>query len=169
MGLYDPFRTDSCGFADLTSVHLERALTNFAPVEAKETVLCTITGESPRHLWALGLEYKRRASLALHAYTFDAGDQSGRDHLRAEGQRWAALAEVAQEAAWVEVRDEAGEQAWRSDSIGLREGFVLVATPPDQPSVNEMQIPVPPILQRMMQRMFEGSEPTTPPPKSKPS
>lgn len=154
----------------ITEVEVDRAIMLFEPPAEGEEPLGVIEDPLTRRIWALGLEYQRRAQLAHHAANFDAADKEQRRAMQNDYRRWDALSDLTRELAWLEMRNRIGAKAWEAEGFGLRAGFVLVACKPEQPKAQTFEIPLPAMLAKMlMGRMGSDSEPQNEaPPKKKP-
>ena len=115
----------------VTEEQLERVL--LLDVQPGEEIVGSVMDQPYIHkIWALAHDYDRRSSLAGHAARF--GGPGGREQLIEEAQWLEVIEHLVRELAWVEIR-KLLPHTLALESIGLREGYVVVKAEGRRPPI----------------------------------
>ena len=115
----------------MTEAHVRRAERNLCRPHEGERALGTIHSEGARRAWALANAYEARGMEAALGAKFRADSLEERDALKTEATRCAAVEEIVRDLFWLQVKVDIGGEAWTSaGGIGLRSGWMLVASAP---------------------------------------
>ncbi len=146
--------------ADLALIgprEIERCTQVLGEPQEGETALLIVESQRHRSLWALAHDYDRRARLVAHAAMFDVGDPQERQNLHQQAMWFTGLEEITRNVAWLELREAVPEGKGWGCTVGLRKGWVLVATKDDDgPGVHLGTVALPAAIGAVLGKLLMG-------------
>lgn len=142
--------------AAVTPEQIDRVRCSLCPIDDDDELIMVIDDLEAQRLWALALDYERKAKLAAHAYRYDANSEDEKTQLAGQANRLHAMEHFVREMAWRRMEDVAGSPLLdRGRTVGLCENFSLVSTPNVEREAFE--IPLPKEFGSLLERMIRGS------------
>jgi hypothetical protein len=155
----NPLETVLHDLSEITDAQIEHCRLNLPAPEDGEEAICVIDDREVFRMWALTLEYERRAALAVHAAKFDAQTSEHVTKLLIEAGRWHMLRDITKAAGWFMAKELGGQKAWESHSVAIRSGFVLVVADSDDKRLEEMVSKIKEAISHLMVQADEDPEP----------
>jgi hypothetical protein len=155
----NPLETVLHDLSEITDAQIDHCRLNFPSPEDGEEAICVITDREVFRMWALTLEYERRAALAVHAAKFDAYTPEHVTKLLVEAGHWHMLRDITKAAGWFMVKELGGQKAWESPSVAIRSGFVLVVAGSDTKPLEDMVNRIKEAVSHLMEQAEDDPEP----------
>lgn len=139
------------------------------PIEKDDKPLGLVVSAHVHRLWALAVDYQRESMRLAYDVNYNTDNPADRPPIRQRARYLDTLADVVRDMAWLEMRQEVGESAW-GESVGLREGFMLVATKEDSvQAVNVAAINIGEVISKILGSARASEEKEKPVKERKPS
>lgn len=126
-------------YTAITEADMERAARSLHPAQDKETALGVVHSLDARRMWAAQIACEAKSCKALVAAKFDAMSEEEMRELHASSSYYHDLAELARDAFWLEAKSDISGAVW-FEGVGLRDGWMLVASAPANPLGDMMKI-----------------------------
>lgn len=154
--------------AAISEEEMARAINRMGPPEEGEEVICVVTSELARRFWALAEIFDRQEKLAMHAARYDANNDEECRQFIATSRRMGAYEEFCRDAAWLEMRNEAGDKAWTVDTLAIRNGLTLCKSRRNEETIKLGSMSLDSVREALL-RLTGFMEAKEEPPKGKPS
>lgn len=115
-------------FTNITDEHIIRLGGRLPPARPKDQNLGTVHSEAARRMWTVADYYDRLSSQWALKAKFDATSSEESTEFARQSSRFAGFEHVARQLFWLSVKDDIGGHAWTSDEIGIRSGWMIVAS-----------------------------------------
>ena len=116
----------------VTDADLERHARGFKPPAQHESILGVIHSMEVRRLFAAASKCDRIAAEALIKQRYDSTSDEEENQLGVRAGFYSALGNWARDTAWLEAKRDGGPEVWAASAVGLREGWMMVATSANQ-------------------------------------
>lgn len=115
-------------YANITEEHILRLGGRLPPALPNDKNLGTVHNEAARRMWTVADYYDRLSCQWSLKAKFDGTSPEESAEFVRQSSRFAGFEHVARQLFWLSVKDDIGGRAWTSNEIGVRAGWMIVAS-----------------------------------------